>query len=104
MFSGIVSYCFWLWRSPGWDQTYLLTGKILAAMLSFFAVLGVALHMQQYSDRLRPPVFLALSIPLSLAAVSCIWLTGDSSFYEYYHVENNDNFHTRKPDEKYHKG
>ncbi|OQM39048.1 hypothetical protein BZK42_26910 [Citrobacter braakii] len=53
---------------------------IIAAMLSLFAVFGVALHMHQYSDRLRPPVFLALSILLSLAAVSCIWLTGDS-FY-----------------------
>lgn len=49
-------------------------------MLSFFAVFGVALHMHQYSDRFRSPVFLALSILLSLAAVSWIWLTG-YSFY-----------------------
>ncbi|EKO1958039.1 hypothetical protein PZC96_002874 [Salmonella enterica] len=80
LFSGIVSYCFWLQMSPGWDQKYLFPEAIIAAMLSFTAVFGVALHMHQYSDRLRPPVFLALSILLSLAAVSCIWLTGDS-FY-----------------------
>lgn len=81
LFSGIVSYCFGLWRSPGWDQTYLLTGTILAALLSFTAVFGTVLHMQQYSDRLRALVFLTLSILLSLAAVSCIWLIGDSLYY-----------------------
>lgn len=80
LFSGIASYCFWLWRSPGWDQTYLLTGTIIAAMLSFTAVFGAVLHMQQYSDRLRALVFLALSILLSLAAVSYIWLIGDSLY------------------------
>ncbi|HAF5680337.1 TPA: hypothetical protein G8N93_004994 [Salmonella enterica] len=80
LFSGIVSYCFWLQMSPGWDQKYLFPETIIAAMLSFFAVFGVALHMYQYSDRLRSPVFQALSILLSLAAVSYIWLIGDS-FY-----------------------
>ncbi|HGA5463191.1 TPA: hypothetical protein ACISVX_004656 [Salmonella enterica subsp. diarizonae serovar 50:k:z35] len=80
LFSGIVSYCFWLQMSPGRDQKYLFPEAIIAAMLSFTAVFGVALHMPQYSDRLRSPVFLTLSILLSLVAVSCIWLTGDS-FY-----------------------
>ncbi len=80
LFSGIVSYCFWLWRSPGRDQTYLLTGTILAAMLSFIAASGAVLHMRQYSDRFIAPVFLAFSILLSLAAVSCIWLTGDGLY------------------------
>ncbi|EHU7138166.1 hypothetical protein KZK14_004123 [Salmonella enterica] len=79
-FSGIASYCFWLHMSSGREHKYLFPETIIATMLSFFAVFGVALHMHQYSDRLRPPVFLALSILLSLAAVSCIWLTGDS-FY-----------------------
>ncbi|EHN1697021.1 hypothetical protein KG383_004446 [Salmonella enterica subsp. enterica serovar Newport] len=77
LFSGIVSYCFWLQMSSGREQKYLFPEAIIATMLSFFAVFGVALHMLHYSDRLRPPVFLALSILLSLAFVSWIWLTGD---------------------------
>ncbi|EBS2927850.1 hypothetical protein DSF71_21065 [Salmonella enterica subsp. enterica serovar Hvittingfoss] len=80
LFSGIVSYCFWLQMSQGRDQKYLFPEAIIAAMLSFTAVFGVALHMPQYSDRLRSPVFLTISILLSLVAVSCIWLTGDSSY------------------------
>ncbi|HFX2462222.1 TPA: hypothetical protein ACIA70_000526 [Salmonella enterica subsp. enterica serovar Java] len=80
LFSGIVGYCFWLWRSPGRDQTYLLTETIIAAMLSFTAVSGAVLHMQQYSDWFIAPVFLAFSILRSLAAVSCIWLTGDGLY------------------------
>ncbi|ECG0108582.1 hypothetical protein HZX00_002867 [Salmonella enterica] len=80
LFSGIASYCFWLQMSPGWNQKYLFPEAIIATMLSFTAASGAVLHMLHYSDRLRPPVFLTLSILLSLAAVSWIWLTGDS-FY-----------------------
>lgn len=73
LFSGIASYCFWLWRSPGWDQTYLLTGTIIAATMSFIAAFGAVLHMQQYSDRFIAPVFLVLSVLFSLLFVVYIW-------------------------------
>ncbi|ELR5845939.1 hypothetical protein R3134_004875 [Salmonella enterica] len=72
LFSGLVSYCFWLWVSPDWNPEYLFPGTLFAVMLSFTGVFWVALHMQQYSDRLRTPVFLALSVLLSLATVSYI--------------------------------
>ncbi|EAA8668231.1 hypothetical protein [Salmonella enterica] len=80
LFSGLVSYCFWLWVSPDWNPEYLFPGTLFAVMLSFTGVFWVALHMQQYSDRLRTPVYLALSVLLSLATASCIWLTGDGLY------------------------
>ncbi|EJW4862100.1 hypothetical protein ACE3YX_005030 [Salmonella enterica] len=57
LFSGLVSYCLWLWMSPGWNPEYLFPGTLFAVMLSFTGVFWVALHMQQYSDRLRTPCF-----------------------------------------------
>lgn len=40
LFSGIVSYCFWLQMSQGRDQKYLFPEAIIAVMLSFTAVFG----------------------------------------------------------------
>ncbi|EKS3673636.1 hypothetical protein QL374_004856 [Salmonella enterica] len=73
LFSGIVSYCFWLQMSPGRGQKYLFPETIIVAMLSFTAVFGAVLHMQQYSDRFIAPVFLVLSVLFSLLFVVYIW-------------------------------
>ncbi|EBI5645649.1 hypothetical protein FNI05_15715 [Salmonella enterica subsp. diarizonae] len=73
LFSGLVSYCLWLWMSPGWNPEYLFPGTLFAAMLSFTAVFGAALHMQQYSDRFIAPVFLVLSVLFSLLFVVYVW-------------------------------
>ncbi|EAO2671200.1 hypothetical protein ZQ65_25330 [Salmonella enterica subsp. enterica serovar Newport] len=73
LFSGLVSYCLWLWMSPGWDPEYLFPGTLFAAMLSFTAVFGATLHMQQYSDRFIAPVFLVLSVLFSLLFVVYVW-------------------------------
>ncbi|HAF1609387.1 TPA: hypothetical protein G8M64_003685 [Salmonella enterica] len=73
LFSGIVSYCFWLQMSPGWDQEYLFPETIIAVTMSFIAASGAVLHMQQYSDRFIAPVFLVLSVLFSLLFVVYIW-------------------------------
>lgn len=90
LFSGIVSYCFWLQMSPGRDQKYLFPETIIAVTMSFIAASGAVLHMPHYSDRLRPPVFLTLSVLFSLLFVVYIWglimvfLSTDSSRYSLY--------------------
>lgn len=48
-------------------------GTLFAAMLSFTAVFGATLHMQQYSDRFIAPVFLVLSVLFSLLFVVYVW-------------------------------
>ncbi|HGG6756622.1 TPA: hypothetical protein ACJG9G_004764 [Salmonella enterica subsp. enterica serovar Java] len=73
LFSGIVSYCFWLWMSPEWGQEYLLPETIIAVTMSFIAAFGAVLHMQQYSDRFTSPVFLVLSVLFSLLFVVYVW-------------------------------
>ncbi|EGO2818835.1 hypothetical protein ITU92_002966 [Salmonella enterica] len=73
LFSSLVSYCLWLWMSPGWNPEYLFPGTLFAAMLSFTAVFGATLHMQQYSDRFIAPVFLVLSVLFSLLFVVYVW-------------------------------
>lgn len=45
LFSGLVSYCFWLWMSPDWNPEYLFPGTLFAVMLSFTGVFWVPLHM-----------------------------------------------------------
>lgn len=73
MFSGIVSYCFWLQMNLGRDQEYLFPETIIAVTMSFIAASGTVLHMQQYSDRFIAPVFLVLSVLFSLLFVVYVW-------------------------------
>ncbi|EJA5988469.1 hypothetical protein OD305_004841 [Salmonella enterica] len=73
LFSGLVSYCLWLWMSPGWNPEYLFPGTLFAVMLSFTGVFGATLHMQRYSDRFIAPVFLVLGVLFSLLFVVYVW-------------------------------
>ncbi|EGY4501428.1 hypothetical protein MU985_004847 [Salmonella enterica] len=92
LFSGLVSYCLWLWMSPGWNPEYLFPGTLFAVMLSFTGVFGATLHMQRYSDRFIAPrvsgarcsVFSAICC-LCMGAGNGILFTGLSRYSLYEH-------------------